>query len=413
MNPAMPRISWVRGLQSLHRASSATSRRTAAAAAATGSLAAARSISTTPAQSSTKNTEWVRSKLWKDGEAPGAADPYTQRPDDVPEDSAVTRLPREALDAASTTDPSDRRPLAVRRSRLPFPAGRNEAATPEEVAATDPAYEPATSLEDLAEMGTLSEWWEQPGHWSELDEFAAFASAEKVTDKAAIEVYYRRALVEVLALQETGALGAWAAQKWPEGSREDLDAALAVEIVAQDGAASAMLKGDVAAVAARLQQTPEAAATTTTTTAEGATARPERISGEEAAEMIKAWDPSWKGIAVNDQMKFALRKRLYQLTGNLIPDAKLGAATTVGHLLVLTAKQPKAKRLAEILQKTEELQQLANVKLHDRRVSSIDKEVAVGRWKLIEEELAKRDLPITGLANLSRNRERERLMGKV
>ncbi len=287
MNAAVPRISWARGIQSLRRASSATSRRTASSA------FAARHISTTPAPSSSKNTEWVRSKLWKDGEAPGAADPYTQRPESVPEDSAVTRLPREALDG---TDPSDRRPLAVRRSRLPFPAGRNEAATAKEVRATDPAYEPATSLEELAEMGTLSEWWDQPGHWSELDQFTAFASAEKVTEKAAIEVYYRRALVEVLALQETGALGEWATQKWPEGSRADLDAALAVEIVAQDG--TAVLKGDVAAVANSLTQALDAETEVT---------RPERISSEEATEMTKAWEPSWKGIAVNDEMKFAVR----------------------------------------------------------------------------------------------------------
>lgn len=287
MNPAMPRISWVKGMQSLHRASSAASRRTAASA------FAARHISTTPTRSSTKNTEWVRSKLWKDGDAPGAADPYTQRPDDVPEDSAVTRLPREALEG---TDPADKRPLAVRRSRLPFPATRNEAATPKEVGATDAAYEPATSLEDLTEMGTLSDWWDQPGHWSELDKFTAFASTEKVTDKATIEVYYRRALVEVLALQKTGALGEWATQKWAEGSRADLDAALAAEIVTQDG--GAVLKGEAAAIASSIKQTTEAETEVT---------RPERISSEEAAEMIKAWDPSWKEIAVNDQMKFAVR----------------------------------------------------------------------------------------------------------
>ncbi|KAJ3497593.1 hypothetical protein NLG97_g1778 [Lecanicillium saksenae] len=349
MNPAMPRISWVRGIQSLHRA---TSRRT---------TVAPRHISTTPVACSTKNTEWVRSKLWKDGDAPGAADPYTQRPDEVPEDSPVTRLPRAALEGSS--DAADKRPYAVRSSRLPFPAARNEAATIKEAGANDPNYQPAETLAELAEAATLSEWWDQPGHWSELDQFAAFASPEKVTDKAAIEVYYRRALVEALALQETGALGEWATQKWAEGSREDLDAALAVEIVAQDGG----LLGPL----------------------------------------------SWKDIAVNDQIKFALRKRLYQLTGNLIPDAKLGAATTVGHLITLTAKQPKAKRLAEILQKTEELQQLANVRLHDRRVSSIDREIAVGRWKLIEEELAKRDLPITGLADVSKNLEREHLLGKI
>ncbi|KAM3452580.1 hypothetical protein BB8028_0007g00960 [Beauveria bassiana] len=364
MKSAMPRVSWVKGVQSLHRASLAVSRRTVAVA--------TRSISTTPAP---RNTE-------------------------IPEDSILTRLPpTHALDNKDTTD---RRPLAVRHSRLPFPASRNEAATPKEVSAADPVYEPATSLEDLAEAGTLSEWWDQPGHWSELDEFTAFASAEKVTDKAAIAVYYRRALVEVLALQETGALGEWATQKWAEGSREDMDAALAVEIVAQEG--GAVLKGDVAAVANSLKQVSEVSEEV---------ARPERISSEEAAEMIKTWDSSWKDIAVNDQMKFALRKRLYQLTGNMIPDAKLGAATTVGHLITLTAKQPKPQRLAEILQKTEELQRLANVKLHDRRVSSIDREVAVGRWKLIEAELAKRDLPITGQPDVSRNREREHLLGRI
>lgn len=97
----------------------------------------------------------------------------------------------------------------------------------------------------------------------------------------------------------------------------------------------------------------------------------------------------------------------------MIPDAKLGAAATVGHLLTLTAKQPKAKRLAEILQKTEELVQLVNVKVHDRRVSSIDKEVAVGRWKLIEEELTKRDLPLTGTGDMSKNKEIQHLLGKV
>ncbi|OAA70675.1 Ribosomal protein L50, mitochondria [Cordyceps fumosorosea ARSEF 2679] len=398
MNPVMPRISWARGLQSLHRASSSTSRKTAAAA-------AARHISTTPARSSSKNTEWVRSKLWKDGDAPGAADPYTQRPDDVPEDSAVTRLPQHP--ALEGSDPADRRPLAVRRSRLPFPANRNEAATPKEVGATDPAYEPATSLDDLADLGTLREWWDQPGHWSaELDGFAAFASPARVTDRAAIEVYYRRALVEVLALRETGALGEWATRRWAEGSRDDLDAALAVDVVVRDGEAGTVLKGNVAAVADSLKQTPDEAAAVETP-------RPERISSEEAAELVKAWDPSWKRIAVDDETKFALRKRLYQLTGNLVPDAKLGAARTVGHLIVLTAKRPKAKRLAEILQRTEELQQLANVTLHDRRVSSIDKEVAVGRWKLIEEELVKRDLPVTGLADVSRNREQERLLGRI
>ncbi len=57
--------------------------------------------------------------------------------------------------------------------------------------------------------------------------------------------------------------------------------------------------------------------------------------------------------------------------------------------------------------------QLANVKVHDRRVSSIDREVAVGRWKLIEEELTKRELPLTGTTDVPKNREMQHLLGKV
>lgn len=43
----------------------------------------------------------------------------------------------------------------------------------------------------------------------------------------------------------------------------------------------------------------------------------------------------------------------------------------------------------------------------------MDKEVAVGRWKVIEEELAKRGLPSTGSGGLGRNKEMDRLLGKI
>lgn len=267
-------------------------------------MVVARNISTTTPANSTKNTEWVRSKLWKDGEAPGAADPYTQRPDDIPEDSAVTRLPREAqLDGA---DPLDKRPQVVRASRLPLPPQRTEADTPKEIETKDPSYEPATSMDGLEDVEVLSQWWDQPGRWSELDTFKGFGSVERVTDKAAIEVYLRRALVEVIALQETGALGEWATQTWAEGSREQLDATLTVEIVAEEGAA--VLKGDVAAVADSVKQQSEY---------ETEVARPERLAAAEAAEMIKAWDASWKEIRLNDEMKFAVSIIPYSLIFSL------------------------------------------------------------------------------------------------
>jgi hypothetical protein len=66
-----------------------------------------------------------------------------------------------------------------------------------------------------------------------------------------------------------------------------------------------------------------------------------------------------------------------------------------------------------VLEKRNAFGDLANVKVHERRVGPIDKEVAVGRWKVIEEELKKRDLPVTGYGDAPRNKERDWLTGKI
>lgn len=55
--------------------------------------------------------------------------------------------------------------------------------------------------------------------------------------------------------------------------------------------------------------------------------------------------------------------------------------------------------------------QLSNVTVHERKIGMIDKEVAVGRWKVIEEELQKRDLPVLGTANLPRRVEQKWMAG--
>lgn len=108
-----------------------------------------------------------------------------------------------------------------------------------------------------------------------------------------------------------------------------------------------------------------------------------------------------------------IRKRLYQLTGNLIPDAKLGAALTIRHLHTLIAKPPKQEKLAAVLSSRGLLAELSNVTLHDRKLTPIDKEVSVGRWKVIEEELTKRGLPVTGTMGLKKNKERQWLSGRA
>jgi hypothetical protein len=201
-----------------------------------------------------------------------------------------SNLPEEALEYQPRRD---RTPLAIKESRLALPPKRTEAATEEEIQSVDPSYTPATTIDGLEEIEPLKTWWEQPGHWSEESDFRGFGSADKVQDKAVLEVYLRQALVEALSLQEAGLLEGLVAKKWRPSDRSELDQTLAVDLQVQDGKAT--LKGDVSAVTGRLTSEAE---------------QPEevaKISVEEAQEIVKAWDASWKTVTLNDHLKFAVR----------------------------------------------------------------------------------------------------------
>jgi hypothetical protein len=64
----------------------------------------------------------------------------------------------------------------------------------------------------------------------------------------------------------------------------------------------------------------------------------------------------------------------------------------------LEAIKPRPKNLAETLATKTELTSLPNVKIISRRETPVDKEKAVGRWKIIEAELRSRGLPVLGRA---------------
>lgn len=97
-----------------------------------------------------------------------------------------------------------------------------------------------------------------------------------------------------------------------------------------------------------------------------------------------------------------------QLTGRRIPDPDISAITTPQSLLVHLVKKPKPKRIAEALLNSDRVAELPNVQILDKRYKPIDREVEVGRWKVIKEELEKRGLPVSGRAdmrNILRNGE--------
>lgn len=87
-----------------------------------------------------------------------------------------------------------------------------------------------------------------------------------------------------------------------------------------------------------------------------------------------------------------------QLTGTRIPDPIIATIHDVHSLYAYLLQPPKPKKLAQTLLLDERITSLPNVKVYPRRVTPIDKDHAVGRWKVIETELVKRGLPVVGRA---------------
>jgi hypothetical protein len=89
-------------------------------------------------------------------------------------------------------------------------------------------------------------------------------------------------------------------------------------------------------------------------------------------------------------------KRTMQLTGIRVPDSAIMSARNAQALLKQLIVPPKPRKLVEALEQKEDLINLPNVSVYAKRVTPIDKERRVGRWKIIEQELQERGLPVTG-----------------
>ena len=87
------------------------------------------------------------------------------------------------------------------------------------------------------------------------------------------------------------------------------------------------------------------------------------------------------------------------MTGRRIPDPDISAITTPKSLFDHLVKKPKAKRIADALLDSNTVTRLPNVQLLNKRYTMIDREIEIGRWKVIEEELKKKNLPIPGSAD--------------
>lgn len=91
-----------------------------------------------------------------------------------------------------------------------------------------------------------------------------------------------------------------------------------------------------------------------------------------------------------------LTKNLRTATNMQIPDIIMHRATTLKDFQQAILSKPKPKKLSKDLLANSELMANPNLQVRGRRQTPIHKERAVGRWKVIEEELVNRGLPVFG-----------------
>ncbi|KAH8808548.1 ribosomal subunit 39S-domain-containing protein [Xylogone sp. PMI_703] len=367
---------------------------------------------TSPAQK-VPFTEKVRRRIWGTDKPPGQADPYG-------EPSFVEKLKQQ------------------RTSEREFQE-RQEAQAARTVPTDLTGYEPATNWDGLERVGGYGNWWKE--NWDPEHTFVGFA-IETVTDPSKATAQLHRAVIEAFALQQAGL-------SLSDISRlhTEFDATFTTEIVASpNGPALQFQSGssvedvlifseqkDFDETAEKSNPTPseeDVAADRSiadplhpevtppkndepvrernpTESEEDIIADREEIdrtketansAGEVLYDQVVAsWNPAWLQVSLEDpELKFAIFKRTVQLTGIRIPDHAIQTSKTVQDFLSHLVKPPKPRKLAEVLAQKEELLTLPNVNVYSRRITPIDQERSLGRWKVIEKELEARGLPVTG-----------------
>ncbi|KAH7040979.1 uncharacterized protein B0I36DRAFT_311871 [Microdochium trichocladiopsis] len=268
----------------------------------------------------------------------------------------------------------------------------SQAEQPEAV--SDPTYVPATVADGLETIGGLGGWWDKSENYKQT--FASFKPRRKISEPAALRLALRRAVVEAFALRKAG-LESLMVSSWPVGGLEQQRHALSVTVGPEGD-----FTGDVQAVLADLQILETSACVPP--------------SGKSLlSEADKVDDSFWDSIALpDDGIKFAVLKRFFQLTGQRVPDINFGSVVSARSVLTIVQQPPKAQTLAqEIEVRRPELFSVPNITFAAKRITRGDKDKSLGRFKVIEEELKKRDLPLDGHGFADKNREIQRHNGGV
>ncbi|MCJ1386501.1 hypothetical protein MMC17_009627 [Xylographa soralifera] len=350
-------------------------------------------------------TEKIRRKIWGTQDPPGQADPYG---DASILDQTKKQTPKpepELMDQVSTAKD---KPLSS--------------------SAAYADYVPANTWDGLDHIGGATGWWEEA--WDEEHQFTSFISPTKLESNDDIRRAIRRAIVEVYMLKQVNKPLAEVTQ-FPLESQFDFSSVTFVnaengiisidngDIENKSGLLDAMTQSGEATESDEVAEVEAEASTDmqgkddlsrealeshlkfgdiaiTQATVEGELLN---AGNAEQPANTKKEDETWMGISLKDQMmKFAILKRVMQLSGRRIADPVIGRIQIVADLVEHLTEKPKPKKLADQLIAKPALANMPNVQIFDRRYTPIDKEKEVGRWKIIEKELVKRGLPVTGRA---------------
>ncbi|KKF94087.1 Ribosomal subunit 39S [Ceratocystis platani] len=364
-----------------------------AASKVTVSLSALRSISTTPSRHIQPNRK-LQAIFGK-----GSAGEEAKAEEEAKRRELLAAREQERNEALAQAAQLDQQQLVsgdeldgFAESKLVVPGEYLVAPTPAE--AEQMAYVPAENASELESVGNLNSWWDHDGHWGPESHLAVFATPRSRISDEVMTVLVRQAVVEALVYRAKGEATGMT-QRWARVSKEVAYKTSQITFEVKEGGDVA-LTGEISEVYGALNSS------------NGVTAEEESFSQEEAAEMVKTFDSTWQQISLADPvLKFAISKRIYQLTGYLISDSRLHLSYTVGQLLNYLITPPKAKTVNEQIRSSETLKSLPNVRVFSRRITPIDRQIMDGSWKKIEEELRKRKLPIVGHEELGDFAERK------
>ncbi|KAI1951932.1 hypothetical protein LOZ57_001345 [Ophidiomyces ophidiicola] len=348
-------------------------------------------------------TEKVRRKIWGTDNPPGLEDPYGG-------ESFLEKRLREKREAKAGTRPdSDLVPEVIPEehelsSEAPIPTPTEE-------------YVPAMTWDGLEHVGTSGSWRESPPSSADLG--TSFIPETKVLTRDEILTALHQTAVELcimkglnkplqdicnVLMHEDMILALINRVEIKPSSQIGIDALIFPSDVSKEALLEFfrdfdMEQGDkVSEVVEESDATADPAAAT-----DAPSAAPSRLADLEVTdtEIRTPKQLEFLFLPLDDpEIRFAFLKRASQLTGYRIPDPELRSMTRVSRLcdFLTAATKPEPEKLADILIAEGKYASLPNVKIFDRRQTPIDHEKEIGRWKIITQELTKRQLPVTGRA---------------